>query len=107
MTVPVTSEEVIDYLGDTAGSYDQAAIDQALAAEAADQAARCRITDTDPQPALVEALCRRVAHNLAIRALPLGVQATITDAAVATVSVGGLDAEVRRLEAPHRKRVVG
>jgi hypothetical protein len=58
-------------------------------------------------PALLEALCRRVAHNLAVRALPLGLQATIGDGAALATRVGGTDAEVRRLEAPYRKLVVG
>ena len=48
-----------------------------------------------------------MAHNLALRALPLGVQASISDMAVATTRVGGLDAEVARLEAPYRKVVFG
>lgn len=56
---------------------------------------------------LAEALNRRVAHNLALRGLPLGVQASITDTAVATNRVGGTDAEVKRLEAPYRRLVVG
>lgn len=56
---------------------------------------------------LVEALYRRVAHTLALRALPLGFQATVSEGGVATNSVGGTDAEVRRLEAPYRRLVVG
>jgi hypothetical protein len=56
---------------------------------------------------LTEALYRRVAHNLSMRALPLGIQANISEMAVSTTRVGGLDAEVARLEAPYRKRVVG
>lgn len=98
------------YLGENAGSWQDPEISAALAAEIGDQAARCRIptaADGGIPDALAEAILRRVAHNLAVRALPLGVQATITDMAVATTNVGGLDAEVRRLEAPYRKRVVG
>lgn len=56
---------------------------------------------------LNEALFRRVAHNLALRTLPLGVQASLAEGAVATTRVGGTDAEVRRLEAPFRRRTVG
>lgn len=56
---------------------------------------------------LREALFRRVVHNLALRALPLGLQVSMSDSAVSTRSVGGNDAEARRLEAPYRKRVLG
>lgn len=98
---------------DAQASWDDDAVQAALDAETSDQASRCRIP-TDPDtgvvnypPALVEALCRRVAHNLAVRALPLGVQATITDAAALNTYVGGTDAEVRRLEAPYRRLVIG
>lgn len=105
---------VIEYL--TAGSGDSSwaasDVQQALDAEQSDQAARLRFplnAEGNPTypPALVEALCRRVAHYLAVRALPLGVQATITDSAALNTYVGSTDAEVRRLEAPWRRRTVG
>lgn len=106
--------DVKTYLG-TDHSWTDEEISAALAAETTAQARVCRFPLDPALPAppnaypadLAEALCRRVAHNLAVRALPLGVQASITDAAVATTRVGGTDAEVRRLEAPHRKRVLG
>jgi hypothetical protein len=101
------------YLGDS-GSWDDDAIDAARLAEIGNQSAMCRLpVDPDPEsplpyPAdLAEALCRRVAHNLALRALPLGVQANVSDMSVATTRVGGMDAEVRRLEGPYRKLPVG
>jgi hypothetical protein len=115
MVAAPTLTTVKYYLADagTQSSWSDDSIQAALDAEADDQTSRCRIP-TDPDtgalnypPALVEALCRRVAHNLAVRALPLGVQATITDAAALNTYVGGTDAEVRRLEAPWRKLVVG
>lgn len=56
---------------------------------------------------LVEALCRRVARNLAMRKLPLGVQPVITDVAATGVQISGNDPEVRRLETPFRRRFVG
>jgi hypothetical protein len=103
------------YLGDV--SWTTAEITSAYNAEDKAQRARCTIpTVTDPVTLvvsedypedLIEALYRRVAHNLALRGLPLGVQASITDGAVATTQVGGTDAEVRRLEGPYRKRVTG
>lgn len=103
------------YLASIGGpSRSSEEIAQALATEKAAQARVCRVpqpTDDEPTPDwpddLAEALMRRVAVNLAVRVLPLGVQVTLTDTAVATTSVGGRDAEVRRLEAPHRKLVTG
>lgn len=113
MPTPPNLAAVKTYLGDS-GSWDDGAIDAARLAEIAAQAAACRLpVDPDPQaplpyPAdLAEALCRRVAHNLALRALPLGVQANISDMTVTTTRVGGMDAEVRRLEGPYRKLIAG
>jgi hypothetical protein len=110
-------EDATTYLGET--SWGPEAIASAYDAEEKAQGRACKIPlnpayDPDDQdseqydyPAdLIEALYRRVAHNLALRALPLGVQATLSDSAVATTRVGGLDAEVRRLEAPFRRLVV-
>ncbi|MCA1984798.1 hypothetical protein [Nocardioides nematodiphilus] len=93
------------YLGENA-SWTDDEISQALLGEMAAQARNCRIPDIYPDD-LAEALKRRVAHNLALRALPLGVQATISDYAASTTRVGGEDAEVRRLERPYRKLIVG
>lgn len=56
---------------------------------------------------LTEALCRRVAVNLAIRALPLGLSSAMSEAYVSQSRVGGGDREVKRLEAPYRRRSVG
>jgi hypothetical protein len=55
---------------------------------------------------LVEALCRRVARNLAMRALPLAVQMSNTDMGAVATRLGSSDPEVRRLEAPYRRLVV-
>lgn len=105
MTAP-TAEDAGNYSGVKALSADPADVSAAFTAEKAAQANRCKVpVDTDPWPDdLVEALFRRTAHNLAVRPLPLGVNVALTDGAVATDSVGGLDAEVRRLEAPYRIR---
>lgn len=94
------------YLGDT--SWGAPEILSAYEAEIVAQADVCRLPADGEYPTpLVEALCRRVAHNLALRALPLGVQASISDMSVATNRVGGLDAEVARLEGPYRKVLFG
>lgn len=96
------------YLG-TANTYTDAQLQSALDAETAAQGKVCKLPDpTADYPAdLAEALMRRVHHNLALRALPLGIQTSISDMSVATNQVGGTDAEVRRLERPFRRLVVG
>lgn len=104
-----TATDVADYLGDLADTWDEVTIGKALAAEKASQANRCQVPDdADPWPAdLSEALCRRVAANLANRALPLGLQASITDVGAGFARVGGNDAEVQRLEGPYRRLLIG
>lgn len=105
---PPSVEIVTEYLGEDVDA-EESAIASAYAAELSSQAARCRVPAVDvvwPQD-LVEALCRRVAHNLALRNLPLGLQAAMIEGGVAQTRVGGLDAEVRRLEGPYRKLVIG
>lgn len=104
---PPTVAEIQTYLGSEI-SWGTPEITSAYTAELAAQADVCRLPVDGAYPApLVEALGRRVAHNLALRGLPLGVSANITDSAVATTRVGGLDAEVARLEAPYRKVLFG
>lgn len=109
------STEVQAYLGSDA-SWTPEEVSSALATERTAQAAACRIPQdlTDPlnpvddYPAdLAEALCRRVAANLANRNLPLGIQTTVTEFGGTASRVGGQDREVRRLEGPYRKRAVG
>lgn len=103
---------VQEYLGDT--SWTDADVSGALAAELAAQAAVVRpayFLDADAEgyrayPAdLGEALMRRVARNLAARAVPLSVAQG--DAETAPAYVPRLDPEIRRLEAPYRRLVVG
>lgn len=90
------------------GSWGDTAVGEALAAETTAQAAAVKASAIEAySDDLREALCNRVARNLALRPLPLGVQANITDQAVATTRVGGLGAEVRRLEGPYRKVLFG
>lgn len=56
-------------------------------------------------PDLAEALCRRVARNLALRGLPL---ATLqSDSEAGPLVLPGKDPEVRRLEGPVRRVTVG
>lgn len=76
-------------------------ITDAYAAEVADQANRCRVVPY-AHP-LAEAIYRRVARNLAMRALPLGVQSD----EFGSTYLGGNDPEVRRLEGHYRRTVMG
>lgn len=114
MPTPPDLANVKAYLG-TDHSWTDDEITAALTAEIASQARRCRLPADPPAPAsplpypddLAEALCRRVAHNLALRGLPLGLQSTVTEMGASNMRVGGLDAEIRRLEAAHRRLGVG
>ena len=95
MNVP-TAEEVATALG-----REAADIEDQYAAEVADQASRCRV---DPYtPALAAALVRRVARAIAMKSLPLA----ILPGEAGDTRLGPSDPEVRRLEAPFRKVVIG
>lgn len=81
----------------------------AFGAEVVSQASACRIEERAvgepidlPEP-LAEALVRRVARNLAMRNIPLGV---VMDEAGGT-RIGWSDPEIRRLEGPYRRVPVG
>lgn len=97
-----TADEVKAYLDQNGLTYTEAKISSALKAETAAQDTVVK-ADRLERDDVAEALCRRVARNLAMRNLPLGVQ--ITDAGA--TALGSNDPEVRRLERPHRKVAVG
>lgn len=104
-------EAVKAYLG-SENSWSESEVKSALDAERAAQAHACAVpASTVPEeewPAdLVEALGRRVHHNLALRRLPFGLQTAMGEAGVAMRQVGGKDAEVERLEGPYRRVVFG
>lgn len=97
MAVP-TAAEVATYLGK---AVDDANVINAYAAEVSDQTARCRV---DPyNDSLGEALKRRVARNLAMKGIPLGVQIE----EFGGTRIGSKDPEVTRLEAPYRRKPMG
>jgi hypothetical protein len=98
-----TVDELRDYLGDT--SHDNDTLTAALAAEAAAQRARCTVPAVYPAD-LREALLRRVARNLAARSVPVA-SFSAFDGGVTSTRVPSSDPEVRRLEAPYRRMVVG
>lgn len=98
---------VKEYLGDE-GAWTDAEIGAALLVEKAAQAARCIVPADDAvwSADLAEALKRRVHRNLVMRALPLGLSTTMSEATVSVTKIG-IDVEVTRLEAPYRKLLVG
>ena len=95
--------DVKTYLGTAASQWSDAELASALTAESAAQAARVQSGYLTGRADVDEALMRRVARNLAMRKVPLG----ITDSEIEATRVGGTDPEVRRLEAPYRRLVLG
>ncbi len=92
----------LGYLGDN--SFTDAEIQDALDAEADAQRRACVVPAAYPYD-LRQALLRRVARNLALRQLPIMVLRG--DAEAGSVNIPGRDAEIRRLEAGHRRMVMG
>lgn len=97
-------EDVQTYLGFQDSPWGRAEIQSALSAEQSAQSLVCIVpADGADWPAdLTEALCRRVAHNLAVRRNPTGVETAESEFGTTQLRVGGNDAEVNRLEAPYR-----
>lgn len=95
-----TVDDVDVYLDEHSWELDD--LQAALDAESAAQRAVCRVAAVYPAD-LREALLRRVARNLALRRNPLGQPQGDADFNF----IPGRDPEVRRLEAPHRKLVIG
>jgi hypothetical protein len=92
------------YLGPNSFTDDE--VEDALAAEAAAQRAVCRVPAAYPDD-LRQAVLRRVAVNLAKRALPLAIQQGDAEAGTSNLYVPGRDPEVRRFEGPYRRMTVG
>jgi hypothetical protein len=99
------TDDVADYLREGAASWETEDLADALDAEAAAQRSVCRVGAVYPAD-LRQALLRRVQRNLAMRQLPLAVLQGDADSGGADY-LPRLDPEVRRLEAPHRRLVVG
>lgn len=100
-----TVDDVAAYMGAASASWTAAQLQGALDAEAAAQRAICLVGAVYPAD-LREALLRRVQRNLAMRQLPLAVLQGDAETGSNTV-LPGRDPEVRRLEAPYRRLVVG
>lgn len=113
MPTAPTLAEVKDYLGSDY-SYSDDDITEAMEAEEVAQANICRFPADPEAPAeplpyphdLAAAFKRRVLRYLQMKAIPLGYQQTATEMGVINTRIG-IDAEIRRFEAPHRKLVVG
>lgn len=98
----VTITDVRAYLGETSATNETLAA--VLLAEQFAQARRCRV---DPfPPDLREALLRRVARNLAARAVPV-TSFTSFDGGGTATRVPSTDPEIVRLEAPYRRLICG
>lgn len=111
-TIP-SFTDVKDYLGPD-HSWSDLAISDALAAQAGDQAKKCKIPTMAGNPtwmpdALAQALCRRTQVALSLQPLPLGVQVTVSEynAATTRLSSPSRDPLVADLERPFRKLVIG
>lgn len=97
-----TLTQVRAYLDTNGGtSATDASIQEALDAEADAQRRHCYVPAVYPND-LREALKRRVARNLAARAVPLA-QVNSFEGATVQTRVPRVDAEVARLEGPHRR----
>ncbi|MGL5928605.1 MAG: hypothetical protein ACRCY8_06695, partial [Dermatophilaceae bacterium] len=88
-------------------SVDTTAGTLVLSAAATATGVRTLTVDRAWDADLTEALFRRVSRNLAIRGLPLGIAVNVSEMAVSTRSIGGVDAEIARLESGYRAITVG
>lgn len=95
--------EDLGYLGENSWTDDE--LQDALDAETVAQRRVCRVPAAYPAD-LRQALLRRVACNLARRALPLSMLQGDAEAG-GTAPLPSNDAEVRRLERPHRRLFMG
>lgn len=86
--------------------YTDAQIQSAIDTEAASQAKVCRVPASGYSEDLWEALLRRIQRLLEMRSKPLGYQDTATEFGVSQTRVGP-DPEIRRLEGPYRRLVLG
>lgn len=103
----LTLAQVRSYLSESGEQWSDEELTGALAAEQFAQARACRI---DPySPDLLESLKRRVARNLAMRVIPIGIAsgASFQTTGVGTKGFGNRDPEIRRLEGPYRKVPIG
>lgn len=113
VTAPTAAQDMPDldaaktYLGiDLADTSRDAEVQDALDAEADAQRAVCVVGALYPRD-LRQALLRRVSRNLALRLLPLAVLRGDAEAGGTDTVLPGKDPEIRRLEGPYRRVVIG
>jgi len=104
-----TLDDLRAYLGPAGaegGRLSDDTLTGVIAAETSAQARKCRVpTDLATEPDLYEAMLRRCQTNLARRALPLGLTEASSDSGQRSY-MPTADPEVKRLEAPFRRRPV-
>lgn len=102
-----TAGDVLDYLtsGGQSSSFSEQQIESFLASERAAQARRCRIPASYP-PDLRMALLRRVQRAMAMKGIVYDGETTDFDGGTTTFRPTS-DPEIRRLEAPYRKVILG
>lgn len=117
MPTPPNLAAVKVYLGiDADDTSRDTEVGGALATELANQrkAVRAAAFGVDPEPPadplpypvdLAEAVCRRVARNLALRNIPLATLQADSDGGPTVMP--GKDPEIRRLEGPYRRLPIG
>lgn len=103
--IPLDPADVRLWIGVPATVLTDAQLDDVIAAETSAQAAICTVADaTVAEPDLSQALLRRIGRAVAARNLPTGL---VPGSEFGLMRLPGVDAEIERYEAPHRKTVMG
>jgi hypothetical protein len=103
MTQPPTLTEVRDWLQAPATVVTDTQLQHVLDAEVALQAEWCTVPADYAEP-LYQAVLRRCAREIAARGVPLGMLGP--DAEFGGATLARWDAEIERLEGPHRTQVM-
>lgn len=104
MTVAVTLEEAREWIGVSSANLTDDQLQRILDGETAIQAGACRIDPAAAQPALEQALLRRVGRAVNARGLPGGY---VGDPTLGVSRLPTYDAEIERMERPYRLVVAG
>lgn len=97
---------VRDWIGVSPQSLSDAQLQEVMDGEDANQMEVCRNIDSADRPAdLVEAFYRRVGRAVAARGIPLG--STPGNEEYGPTRLSSFDAEIERLEGPHRTVTFG
>lgn len=96
---------VRSWIGVPATAMNDEQLQAVVDAEIASQGAVCDVDPAEVAADVSQAFLRRVARHVAARGVPLGL--LNVDAEFGTSRLSKWDAEVERLEAPHRTVVLG